>query len=251
VRSSTERLSGTAVGAGGFLATIVVAAALTPLRDAFGNTNLALVLVVVIVAAAAVGGRVAGVFTSLGAALSFNFFLTRPYLTLAVDDREDLITVILLFIVGLIVGELASLRLRSRDEALDHAQGARRLERVAAAVASGSSVDVVWPLVRDGLVDELHLVAARFEPVPFVGRLAVLHHSGRVEGPAEWAPGGFLMPVEGVELDVEHDGHLLGRLVLTPGPGAATSIDQRRVAVALADQLAVTLGRSRPLAPLH
>jgi hypothetical protein len=152
--------------------------------------------------------------------------------------------------VGLVVGELASLRLRSRREAREQSQGVHRLERVAAAVAANAAVDRVWALVRDGLVAELDLADARFEPIPFIGRLAELQHSGRVGGPTEWAPGGFVLPAEGVELEVEHDGHLLGRLVLVPRARTATSIDQRRVAVALADQLAVVLGRARPLAPL-
>jgi hypothetical protein len=243
--------SGVAVGAGGILAAIVVAAALVPLRDTFGNTNLALVLVVVIVGAASIGGRTAGAMTSLGAALAFNFFQTQPYLTLAIDDSDDVATVVLLFVVGLVVGELASLRLRSRREARVQSEGAHVLERVAAATAANEGAERVWPLVRDGLISELDLADARFEPVPFSGRLAELQHNGRVGGPSEWAPGGFVLPADGVELEVEHDGRLLGRLVLMPRARTATSIDQRRVAVALADQLAVVLSRARPVAPLH
>jgi hypothetical protein len=54
------------------------------------------------------------------------------------------------------------------------------------------------------------------------------------------------LPPEGAELPVIHQGHTLGHLVLTPTPGRGTSRDQRRVAVALSDLLAVAV-RVRPL----
>ena len=98
--------------AAGAIAAIVVAGLLVPVRDTFGNTNMALVLVVVIVAAAALGGRFVGAVTSVAAALAFNFFHTQPYRTLSVDNREDITTVVLLLVVGLIVGELANLHSR-------------------------------------------------------------------------------------------------------------------------------------------
>src|SRR6478736_5406576 len=80
----------------GGLGALALAALLTPLREtAFGNTNAALVLVVVVAAAASAGGRRAGAVTAIVAALSYNFLLTRPYLSLHVDDATDLMTVIL------------------------------------------------------------------------------------------------------------------------------------------------------------
>ena len=119
---------------------ILVAGTLVGVRDTLGTTNIALILVALVVAAAAFGGRVAGVTAALVAAISFNFFHTRPYLTLRVTDREDVITVALLLILGLAVGELALLRQRTRREGVAQAAGAHRLEDVVAMLAAGRHV---------------------------------------------------------------------------------------------------------------
>jgi hypothetical protein len=241
---------GLTVGAAGVLVAIGVGGALVPLRDPFGNTNMALVLVVVVVAAAALGGRLAGAMTSVAAALSYNFFYARPYFTLAVNDREDATTIVLLLVVGLIVGELANLSTAHRASAKTQAADTRRLREVAGLVASGAPLDQLWPAAQSAIVEELGLRSCRFEPAPYSGPLPSVRPSGRLEGPLEWSRQGFALPPTGSQLVVEHDGRLLGRLVLDPVPGHGVSVEQRRTAVALADQLAVALDRSRPLSPL-
>jgi K+-sensing histidine kinase KdpD len=239
-----------AAGAAAALITIGVAGALVPLRDPFGNTNMALVLVVVVVAAAAFGGRVTGVVAAVAASLAYNFFHTQPYLTLHVNDRKDVTTVVLLLIVGLIVGELATLHSASRAKAVSQAAGARRLEQVAGLVAAARPVDEVWPVVRQAITDELGLQGCRFEPSPYAGNLPAVSHSGKLEGQLHWAKEGFELPLDGSQLAVEHDGRLLGRLVLDATPGRGVTMDQRKVAIALADQLGVALDRAKPLSAL-
>ena len=190
-RSRTAEVGAAAAGA---IAAIVVAGMLVPVRDTFGNTNMALVLVVVIVAAAALGGRFVGAVTSVAAALAFNFFHTQPYRTLSVDNREDITTVVLLLVVGLIVGELANLHSRQRGDAQTRAAGAHWLEQVAGQVAGGRPIEEVWPIVQQGLIDELGLVACQFEPAPYHGQLPAVQRSGRLEGPLTWAREGFELP---------------------------------------------------------
>ena len=237
--------------AAGAIAAIVVAGLLVPLRDTFGNTNMALVLVVVIVAAAALGGRFVGAVTSVTAALAFNYFHTQPYRTLSVDNREDLTTVVLLLVVGLIVGELANLHSNRRDDAQIRAAGAHWLEQVAGLVASGRPVEEVWSTVQQGLIDELGLATCRFEPAPYVGQLPAVQRSGRLEGPLTWAREGFELPPGGAQLHVQHRSHLFGRVVLQPTAGRGVSLEERRVAVALTDQLAVAMGMAgKPTQPL-
>ena len=51
---------------------------------------------IVVVAVAALGGRMAGIVTALAAVASFDFFHTRPYLSMAIDSREDVETTVLL-----------------------------------------------------------------------------------------------------------------------------------------------------------
>ncbi len=60
-----------------------------------------IVYLLVVVATAAIGGRVAGLISALSAALSYDFFLTTPYHTLAIDSASQVITVLLLFVAGL------------------------------------------------------------------------------------------------------------------------------------------------------
>ena len=60
-------------------APIAVAAALIPWRDQLDTADNALFLVVVIVAVASTGRRLAAAVAAIVSALSFDFFLTRPY----------------------------------------------------------------------------------------------------------------------------------------------------------------------------
>src|SRR5688572_11237269 len=83
-------------------ATVGVGALLAVVRDVVNQTNAALVLMVVLVAVAALGGRAAGVVTALGAVVSFDFFMTQPYLSLTIDSRDDVETTVLLLIAGVL-----------------------------------------------------------------------------------------------------------------------------------------------------
>lgn len=241
--SESSRLAGVF----GALAAIGVAGLLVPARDWLDPTNVALVLVVVIAGAAATGGRAAGALTSVIAALSFNFFHTQPHYSLRINDRVDVITTLLLVVVGLIVGELANLRTRSRREATVATGGTRRLEDVAAAVASGRDAEFVWPVVRQALVEQFRLADCRFEPAPFepVGALPRLHRDGRLPATEHVFTGdGFELPAQGVEVLVESGPTLLGHLVLVPTPHAGATRAERKVVVALADQFAVAVART-------
>jgi K+-sensing histidine kinase KdpD len=230
----------------GALGALALAAVLVPARNSVGEANIAVALVLVTVIAAALGGRASGACTGVSAALSYNFFHTRPYLSLRVSDRQDLITVALLVVVGLVVGELSAMRRRSRVEVVTQASGAHHLETVAALVAAEASLDVVWPAVRDALASTLGLAACRLEPGHPDGARPLIERSGAIDTRVyHHAPGGMELPVEGADLPVVHQGRTLGYLVLSPRAGRGTSRDERRVAVALSDLLAVTVGERR------
>ena len=49
---------------------------------------------------------------------------------------------------------------------------------------------------------------------------------------------GFELPEQGVDLPVLARGREIGRFVLIPTPGIATTLEERVVAVAIADQVA-------------
>src|SRR5271155_912420 len=96
----------------GVVGPLVVAAVLVPFRGTFAGTAAALVMVIVIVAVAVTGNRLSGVVASASAGLWFDFFLTRPYDRFVISHRPDLETTIAIFVVGVLVTELAA---RSRQ----------------------------------------------------------------------------------------------------------------------------------------
>ena len=101
----------------GGLAPIVVAGALVGVRGEILASTVALLLMVVVVAVAAVGGRAGGAAAAITAALSFDFFHTRPYLSLSIVSRDDVETAALLLVAGLIVGTMAGRSGRARQSA--------------------------------------------------------------------------------------------------------------------------------------
>ena len=90
------------------LGPVAVALLLVPWRNRLAAADDALVLVVVIVAVATAGRRWAAALCALSAALSFDFFLTRPYQSLRITHGRDLVTELLLLVVGLLVGDMAA-----------------------------------------------------------------------------------------------------------------------------------------------
>jgi K+-sensing histidine kinase KdpD len=232
---------------------IAVAGLLVSIRDWLGSSNVALVLVVVIVGAATFGGRLAGALTSIAAAFAFDYFHTQPFYNLRINDREDIITAVLLLVVGLCVGELAVRRAAGRREVQMHARGASHLEVVAEVVAAGADLDELWPVVRQALIEQLDLSDCRFEPYAPTKALTTIERDGQLSSHhLDWVPGGgFALPAEGVAVPVVHQGRPLGRLVLVPHKGHGTTKPQRRVAVGLADQLAVAAARTTPLHALR
>jgi hypothetical protein len=237
--------------AGGAIVAVLLGGLLAPARDWLGSANVALALAIVVVGAAILGGRVAGGVTSIAAALSYDYFHTQPYYSLRIDSREDIIAAVLLLVLGVAVGQLALMRSGSRHEVQVQARGAAHLEDVAAVVAAGADLDGAWPVVREALVDQLDLAGARFEPAPFAHHYVPLARNGHIDSPTlSYEPGGFSLPEEGAAVPVVAAGRQLGRLVLVPRPHRGTTRSQRRVAVALADQLAVAASRTQPLHPL-
>jgi hypothetical protein len=225
-----------------------VAGLLVGVRDAIGAANVALILAIVVTGAAMLGGSVAGVVTSLAASLSFDYFHTEPYFDLRIDKRDDVVTALLLLVLGIAVGVFASLRTNVRRSADIQARGAAHLEDVAAVVAAGAHLDEAWPVIRRALLDQLTLQSCRFEPVPFEEHYPSLGRDGHIDSPVlHYEHGGFALPPEGAAVPVVAGGRSLGRLVLVPTPHNGTTRAQRRVAVGLADQLAVAASRSGPL----
>jgi K+-sensing histidine kinase KdpD len=100
-----------ATGAGGSLA---LGMALIPFRGMTPAANFTFLFMALTIAVAEWGGRRAAVATALTAALSLDFFLTQPYMTLAIAGKDDLIAFIGLGVCGLIAAAFGVGRERRR-----------------------------------------------------------------------------------------------------------------------------------------
>jgi K+-sensing histidine kinase KdpD len=227
-----------AVGVGAFLALF---------RSVFDATNAALVLMIVVVAVAALGGRAAGMVTALAAVASFDFFHTKPYLSLAIDSRDDVETALLLLVAAVMVGTIASWgRSAHRREGTARSE-VKRIHRVAESAVSGTPAAEVIAVAQEELRGLLSLHEARFEALPThdLRVLPRISRNGAIEGVQDRrygrladGAGGFELPEQGVELPVLARGQHIGRFLLSPTHGVAVSLEQRLVAVAIADQVA-------------
>ena len=90
----------------GPVAAILLGIFLMPLRGVTTASNLSFAFIALTLVVSKVGGRWAAVATALVSALSLNFFLTQPYLHLAIHDKNDLIAFVGLAACGLIAATL-------------------------------------------------------------------------------------------------------------------------------------------------
>lgn len=240
---SEELLGGAAAATAALLLTTV----LVPMRGSVSPTNVALVLMIPVLIGAAVGGRWAGAFGAVVATFSFDFFFTRPYLSLRITSAEDVETALTLFGVSLVAAELAIRSRRQRAATTVARSAVGRLERVVGTAAAAGDVDDVVQAVRAELIGLLDLDDCTFVAAPPTGRRPMLDQRAAVTGGGRrvFRDGDFELPTGGVELPVLGFGRTMGTLLLVVGRGVPASIEQRRVAVALADQLGVVLAASQ------
>jgi hypothetical protein len=193
---------------------------LVSVRGEVHSEAIALVLAVTVAVAGRVGGRAGGIAAALMAATAFNFFHTRPYLSLKIDDADDVLTTLLLLVVGLVVGGLSA-RVDASRRAPD-----RALARVLKVAMDGDRDDVEMS-VRAELLEILQLKECWFA-------------TGEVNLP-ELTPHGRLSEL-GVAIPVDAPGRHFGQLVCIPMPDSGVSVADRRAAIALAEVLGLSLG---------
>lgn len=249
-----DRMRAVGLTIGGPVLAAVVAAVTIPFRSGLGIANIALALGVVVVAIGATGGRLPAIATSVTAALAFNVWHTRPYLSLKIERRDDIISTVMLLVLGVVSGLATERGWRHRDRTLLRVDQLDHIHRIAELAVVADDATAVWPTVRDTLCRELHLGSCWFEPDgPQVQSFPELAHNGTIEvtdRPVKVGPGGYELPVNGVELAVTGAGRRIGRLVMLPDPGHALSIVDRRFAVAIANQFALVAARSSSLPPM-
>ena len=220
---------------------IAVALVMLPLRSQLRTSNVALVLVLAVLVAAIVGGRAGGAVAAIVAALSLDFLFTRPYYSVSISNGDDVQTVALLLVVGLVVGEIVARSRHSHAVARRSHWEAEHLRHLAELAAGGESAGRLVALVQSELTSILDLKSCRFERPPFRTALPQLRHGGvRVDA---GRPDGEGLHSQ-LELPVRGAGRLLGRFVLTmpaDGTGIRLPAENRALAVALVDQLGAAL----------
>ncbi len=229
--------------------------AVSPFRASVENTNAALLLVLIVVAAASTGLRFAGVVAALSSALSFDFFLTAPYHRLAINDRADIETAVLLVLVGIAVTEIALWGRRKQDQASQQ-RGylAGVLQTVGSVASEGANPKELTEMVAGRVREVLRIDDCRFTTNPSPTTAAQLNRDGLVSRDGRLVDVEHLgLPTDTeIELLVQNAGHVAGRYLITAATGIyRPSLEQRQVAVALADQIGAVLAINsdhRPIA---
>jgi hypothetical protein len=101
----------------GALGSLALAIALIPLRAVVAASNLAFVFLAFTIVVAELGGRGPALVTALVSAMSLNFFLTEPYLTLAISKVDDVVAFFALAACGLIAAAFGRRRERLSEVA--------------------------------------------------------------------------------------------------------------------------------------
>jgi two-component system sensor histidine kinase KdpD len=245
-----------AIGVAGAMALGVV---LIPFRSLTSASNLAFPFLVLTMVIAELGGRGPGLMTAVVSTLSLNFFLTEPYLTLAIDKPDDVIAFVALAISGLVAAAFGRRRARSSELVTRARHDLDALDRIATALTAGAPPAAVL----EGMRDAFRL-----------GGLALRHADGRVAGaaPDEYArrPApdavldprtlvasgqrehrmghrGFRLPEGGGRLHLGGDPEA-GWLDLWEGDPEGLSLDERRALAVAGAMLALAIrpGSSAP-----
>jgi len=268
---STARLRLQHWPAGCVLTTLVLAcviALLRPLRLDLGLTNVALLLLILSVLSAAVWGWVVGIYTSILANLSFNFFFVPPLGRFSVAQPDNALALALFLLVASITAGLLGQWRRSALEAERRASDTRTLLALSRTTRDRPLPEMPlaiceW-IVRDFAVrscaiyrldaDELELIAAAGSEALELSRAerSVALQAARSGRPAALGyrrrsriirrPG---IPSESglLYLPLRLESQTLGVLRLQAA-GAPLTDDQERLLDAFADEAAASLQRA-------
>ena len=230
------------------LVPLATCALLATVRDIVTAETAVLLLVLCVVAAAATGDRVAAVLAAVSAGAWFDFFLTQPYLAFAIEDRDDIEAMVLLVLISLAVTEVA---LWGRRQQAASARESGYLDGVvgvaASAVVGAAPTTAVIDLVEREMTKVLGVDGCRYVAGPVRDRrIAVLDHDGtltRDGRPVDVERSG-LPADEYVAVQVQHGAAVLGHFLVTSTTRVVRpSREQRRVAVLLADQVAIAVSQ--------
>ena len=244
-----ERHRAAVVGAAA-LAPLVASALLAIFRGSLTASTDVLVLVLLVIAGASTGIRLAGIVAAVSSGVWFDFFLTRPYETLAIHDSNDVEAAVLLVLIGAAVTEVALWGHRQQSRAnrragyLDGVLGTAEIVTL-----SEESPEILIAHVADQIKQILDVSRCRFvhgrvhDP-----RLPLLGHEGQVtrHGKHVDVDRDGLPTDDDIALEVTRSGAVVGHFLLTCASRIARpTLEQRKVAILLADQVGQVLVEPR------
>ncbi|MEN9644703.1 MAG: hypothetical protein RL238_1372 [Actinomycetota bacterium] len=201
--------------------------------DGISVANVALLLAFVCVAAALLR-PLAGVTTSIGAALALNYFHTVPVHSLRMSDPQEATSVLLLMALGLSVSVATTLRVRSRVTAHHTSTATAASDELVSTLRAGGPLPAVWMTAvqaacRGGAAIDVQLVANAPSNLPVV---AV--HSSRDGSDT------LVVPETGAVLPLPNGS---GDLLLRPQGGMGSVTVNRTALVQFAEQVGSALQR--------
>jgi hypothetical protein len=206
--------------------------------------NAALAMAVLTVSVALVDW-LAGITTSIAAALALNYFHTEPLHTLRVTDGRDVVSIVLLALLGVAVSVVSAHRIRRDVHDIRAGDAAAAGEQLTASLAGDQPAPRVWTAAIAAPANDLGLVTARVE------RIAppLLPTIGRVAATGFGHDHTLVLPQYGAALKLERR-HSEGRwLVLTPRDRVGTLTLDRRAVMLFAATVELALDVSDPIEP--
>ncbi len=241
MRDKTETLFYSSIGP---MAALLVGVAFIPLRGLTPASNLTFAFLVLTIVAGELGGGWAAVTTALTSALSLDFFLTRPYLKLAIQDKDDLIAFAGLTVCGLVAAAFAARRgegIRAQRQLQLLRSVLRRLDqpvplesRVAGALDDcHQRLPVAGIRVRD-LQDRV---------IGRVGRTSSARSTLQLDLEMLQTEPALSLPLDGALIALSMEGQQVGWLEVW-GAGVRSGLETRQTLAAIAHALAAALAAS-------
>ncbi len=225
---------------------LVVCAVLSASSESLTTATDVLILVLLVIAAASTGVRVGGIVAAVSGGVFFDFFLTQPYGQLAINDPDDVEATVLLVVIGAAVTEVALWGHRQQAHAdrragyLDGVLGTAEIVTLRT-----ESPDALTAHVAEQIKQVLAVSRCRFVLGPAHDpRIPVLDREGEVtrSGKNLDVDRDGLPTDDDIALLVTRSGTTVAHFLLTSASHIARpTLEQRKVAILLADQVGQVL----------
>jgi K+-sensing histidine kinase KdpD len=122
--------------------------ALVPARSSLAVESMLMIYLLTVVVVAVLGGVVPALLAAVASFLLVNWFLTPPYYTLAVENRNAAIDLVVFVVAAVLVSVTVEVGARNREAAARTRMESRLLSRLSSAEFSGASLVAVLEQVR-------------------------------------------------------------------------------------------------------